>query len=251
MAETVSTGKTHSRYARFLADGYNLSGSARSLGQGGIVHTEAPMSGWSADLNEFGHGRGAVMMGPFQAVFDKDDEAGSYDALSGNDAAVVSLVLGIGEAPTIGAPAFSADVEQFEDTVTVSDDSPVILNADFSAAVAGEAGWGQMLAIGASISSSTDLGSLDGGASSSDGFIAVLHVVTSEGAMGSNDFTLQLEDSANDSDWANLGSAFSLDGSAIGAEVITGTGTVRQYVRLSITKTAGTDIKCWLNFIRL
>jgi hypothetical protein len=257
MAATVSTGKTHSRFGRILCDGANLSGDARSLGNVGISYEEPDFTGWSDSIMVYQQGRGTISFGPFQALFNNKAAAtgpvqpGSYTALNGQTIAIATYAIGIGEAPTIGAPAFSADVEQMNALVEATGGNPVIISGDFSGAENTDGGWGQLVAAGASVSSTTSNASLDGGASSSNGFLAFLHVTQSAGAMGSNNWAIKLEHGTNDSTWADLTTAFTLDGSVVGAQKVSASGTVNRYVRATATKTAGTDIIYWINFVRL
>ena len=77
--------------------------------------------------------------------------------------------------------------------------------------------------------------SADNGASSSDGFIAHLHILSTS----SGDFAFKIRHSADDSAWSDL-VTFSADGSAVTAELASGTGTVNRYVAFDATRTAGT-----------
>lgn len=256
MAVTITRGKTHTRFARLLLDGINASGDARSLQNAGEAYNQSEASGWNDGIENYLHGLKMLNFGMFRAIFNSRAaatgpvEPGSYETLGGIDIDFATLVLGIGEAPTIGAPAFSADVLQFSAPLTVAAADPLIIEGDFSGPVDGRSGWGKALSVGTSYSSSTDLGSIDNGASSSDGYLAYLHVTQSAGAMGSNNWSLVIEHSTDDSAWSTL-DTFTLDGSAVGAEKVSGAGTVNRYVRLALTKTAGTDIIPWVNFIRL
>lgn len=257
MAVTVTQGKTHSRFGRILVDGYNISGDVRQLNSVGVSYAETDFSAWGDNVNVYQQGRGTINFGPLQTLFNNTAAAtgpvnpGSYVALNGISIDIATYVIGIGEAPTIGCPAFSADVSHISSPLEVLTADPVLITGNFSGGANPDAGWGQMLAVGTSVSSTTNNGSVDGGASSSDGFIAFLHVVQSAGAMGSNDWAIKLEHSSDDAAWSDLTTAFTLDGSAVGAEKVSASGTVNRYVRATATKTAGTDLIYWLNFIRL
>lgn len=257
MAVTVTTGKTHSRHCRMLLDGHNVSGDARQIQNVGLSYPPQDNAGWDSDLDVFMHGRPMLAFGPFQALFNQRNgatgpvNAGAFTVLKDIDVAIASLFIGMSEAPTIGCPSFFADVKHFSSPVEVGDNAPLVIGGNFNGAVSGVAGWGQALAVGTSISSTTNNGSLDNGASTSDGWRAALHIAQSVGSMGSNDWEAKLQHSSNDSDWSDLGSPFTLDGSAVAAEIISGSGTVNRYVRAVFTKTAGNDIVPWLTFKRL
>lgn len=258
MAVTVTRGKTHTKYARMLANGANLSGDSRSLGSVGMAFDEIDVTGWE-DLMNYLPGQATLNFGPYQAVFSNKAAAtgpvqpGVHTSLSGIGTPIATAVLGIREAPTIGAPAFSANLQQMSYTVSAAAGGTVIVNADFSNKVGNgydAYGWGQILANGTSVSSTTTNGSLDNGASSANGAYGVLHITTSAGAMGSNNWAVKIQDSANDSTWADL-ITFTANGSTATAEWGSVSGTVDRYTRVVMTKTGGTDLVAWVNLIRL
>lgn len=258
MAVTISTGKTHIRYGRLLVGGANLSGDSRSLGNVGMAYDEADVTGWQ-DIMNFIPGQAAVNFGPYQALFNNNPaatgpiEPGTHTELNGIGAPVTTLALGIQEAPTIGAPAFSALLQQYSYLVTAAAADAVVINADFSGAAnigQSDYGWGQILANGSSVSITTTNGSVDNGASSANGAYAILHITQSAGAMGTNNWEIKVQDSADDSAWADL-TVFGSDGSSVGAAWATVPGTVDRYTRVVMTKTAGTDLIAWVNLIRL
>lgn len=264
MAVTVTTGKTHTRFCRMLLGGYNLSGDARTLGSVGVTYDTDDIQGWSDTLMQYVMGHGVVSFGPFEASFSNTAAAtgptdpGSHiviPALIGTESTIATFAVGIREAPTIGAPAFSHRCVPRDYTAPVANGA-VRINADFSTASSTQSSnakrWGQLLAVGTSVSSTTNNGSLDNGASSSSGGIAVLHLTQSAGAMGSNSWVIKVQHSANDSTWADL-VTFSATGAAVAAEWddTSATSTVNRYLRAQATKSAGTDIVYWVNFIRL
>lgn len=258
MAVTPLTGKTHPRYLRLLANGYNLSGDMRAVSSFGTEFSQADATGWSDGTMQYLAGRANVMLDGFTAIFNNTPTAtgptaaGSHEVLSIGGSYYVSLHIGIRAAPAIGNPAMAAVFEQVGYSVNGSGDEPVMLNATFGGSAVLPSSvyvWGTTLAAGTELSSSTNGGSVDGGASSANGFIAFLHVPQTTGAQASNDWAFTIEDSADDTSFATIGT-FSADGSAITAERITGTGTVRRYVRLVSTRTAGTA-RPWVTFIRL
>ena len=144
MAVTITKGKTTSRYVRLIAGGSNLSGDARSIGSVGISRRAVPAAGWDADLNESLIGRGTIMVGPFSALFNSSDRRKFYN-VKDDGVEHVSVFFGIREAPTIGCETFSAEVDSSSSAVNVSDDSPVMIDGDFSGGIDSKAGWGQPL----------------------------------------------------------------------------------------------------------
>lgn len=265
MAVTVTTGKTHTRYCRFLLGGTDLSGDARSMQSVGVSYDgdADECQGWNASLKQYLMGPGVASMGPFEAVFSNEPaavgpvEPGSHIAIPaviGTESTIATFAIGIREAPTIGAPAFSFRCTPKDYQAPVAG-GVVKVSADFSSASVGQPStakrWGQLLAVGASVSSTTNNGSLDNGAATSAGAIAVLHLTTSAGAMGTNSWVIKVQHATNDSTWNDL-ITFAANGTAVTAKWDESvTGSVARYVRAQATKSAGTDIVYWVNFIRL
>lgn len=257
MAVTVTTGKTNTKYARLLVGGANLSGDSRTLGSVGMVYAEDDVTGWE-DITNFLPGQATLNFGPYQALMSNKAAAtgpvqpGTHTILASSGASIATAVIGIREAPTIGAPAFSAHLQQLSYTTSLAAGA-VLIDANFTNTVGNSFssyGWGQILANGTSVSSTTTNGSLDNGASSANGAYGVLHITTSAGAMGSNNWQIKIQDSANDSTWADL-ITFSANGSTATAEWGSVSGTVDRYTRVVMTKSAGTDLVAWVNIIRL
>ena len=248
MAVTVQTGKTHSRYARIMIGGSDLSGDARSLGAAGINRRPSPASGWEADLNENLIGRGTIMFGPFAALFNSDDRRSFY-AIGNDPVEHATLFLGIRQAPQIGCPAFSANVQSSSSAVNVSDDAPVMIDGDFSGAQDGDAGWGEALAVGVDYGTSASLGSLNNGAATTGGYLATLHLVSPASTASGNSWSIEIQHSTNDSAWSVL-DTFTLDGTAASSQMLSGTASVNQYTRVVLDKAAGNNIKPWVALIR-
>jgi len=246
MAVTPTSGKTHGKYTRVIVDGVDLSGDMRTIGSMGVTWEPADYSGFQA-VRDFGTGMGRVVLDGFQALFSNTASTGSHTELSALESYYVTVALGIREAPTVGAPAFAATLEQGSYVPDVSQGSVTLAASFFSPTTEtiDSKVWGHILATGATLSASSSSGSIDNGASSANGAAAFLHVV----ATSSGNYALKIEDSANDSAWSDL-ITFTADGSAVTAERGSAAGTVDRYVRFTYTKTAGT-FDAWVSFIRL
>lgn len=249
--------KTHSKNMRVLFGGVNLSGDSRSIGNIGLQYDTVEAQGFGADFKERLIGHADATFGPYQALFNDRPaaigpvEPGSHITLNAVGEPIASVFIGEGEAPAIGDVAYSQTTQQTSYTVTGASSDAVTINADFTTpADDGFAGWGKALATGASVTATTSFANVDNGASSSSGATAVLHLTRSVGTMGTNNWAITLQDSANGSDWAALGTAFAPDGKLVAAELKTIAGTIRRYVRAVATKTAGNDIIIWINLIR-
>ena len=255
MAATPNTGKTHGRYLRMLINGYNLRGDMRSVSSFGVELDQDDATGWSDDVTQYLAGRGRVLLDGFTAIFNNEAAstgptiAGAHTVLSGATEVYGSVFIGIRSVPAIGNPAFSA---VFEKTAysTNGDAVPMIQATLGGSAVlpSSLSVWGHVLAAGTELTGTTAGASVDGGASSTGGYIAFLHVTQTAGAIASNDWAFVVEHSSNDSTWATL-ATFTADGSSLTAERLEGSGTVNRYVRLNSTRTAGTA-RPWVTFIR-
>jgi hypothetical protein len=259
MAVTPLTGKTHIRYCRILASGHNLSGDIRSVNTFGIRYDQADATGWSNGTRQWLTGQGEVMLDGLAAIFNNTASstgptyAGSHIRLSGLPSVHAAVFVGIRAAPDIGNPAFAANFAQtnYEVSGSVGGSDPVISNGSFyttAELTEASAVWGVTLADGEELSSTTNNGSVDNGASSSGGYIAFIHIPPTTGAMGSNDWAFKIEHGTNDSTWADLAN-FTVDGSSITAERLEGSGTVNRYTRFVSTRTAGTAAP-WCVLIR-
>lgn len=250
--------KTTSRWTRVLFGGANLSGDSRSIGSVGVQYDTAEAYGFEAELKERLIGQGDAMFGPYQALFNDRPAAigpvqpGSHITLSAAGQPIASAFFGLGAAPVIGDPAFSMETQQTSYTVTATNSDAVVINADFTTKgnAVTRADWGRALAVGAAVDGTTELDSIDNGAATTAGAVAVLHITQSAVAMGDNDWAVTIEDSANDSDFSTIGT-FTADGSAATAEALSIAGTIRRYVRAVLTQNDADDLICWINFIRL
>jgi hypothetical protein len=96
--------------------------------------------------------------------------------------------------------------------------------------------WGHLLANVSGATISGALASLDQAAGSLNGAVGYLFLT---GVSAGDTIEVKVQDSPNNSAWADL-ITFTLDGSVIGAERLTVSGSVGRYVRVSYTIT-GTD----------
>jgi hypothetical protein len=257
MAANPDTGKTHPRYCRALVNGYDLSGDMRTINEMGVTFDMADATGWSNGSKQWLSGWGDVRLAGLTALFSNvaaatgPTAAGSHTVLSGVTTVNASVFIGIRAAPAIGNPAFSSPMEQASYYTSGGGSDPVMVNADYFGSGTLNLSpyvWGVTLAAGAELSGTTNNASVDGGASSANGWIAFLHIPQTTGAQASNNWEFKIEHGTNDSTWATL-TTFTANGSAITSERKEGTGTVNRYVRLVSTRTAGTA-RPWVVFIR-
>jgi hypothetical protein len=259
MAVSPLTGKTHPRYLRIIVQGDDISGDMRAINAFGATFEQADATGWSNGTRQWLTGQANVMLDGLTAIFNNAPGGigpaykGSHTRLSAMNAVYASVFVGIRAAPAIGNPSFSAGFGQHEYTVNgdVNGSDPVMLGANFyqtAELLEATAVWGVCLANGTELSGTTNNGSVDNGAATSAGYIAILHVTQTTGAIGSNTWAFKIEHSTNDSTWADL-ATFTLNGSALAVERAEASGTVNRYVRFVATRTAGTAAP-WVSFIR-
>lgn len=240
MAATPSGKDKQLRYTRLWVDSADLSGDSRTYNSLDNALEEIPNHGWDADVRHFLRGRRTVGVRGYQAMLN-DAAARAFSELkltAGSEhTGVLSLAFGGGGEPAVPDPAYLLPFVQIMDNGSF-DQSLAVLQADFISDAGQIDGVdkpnGVVLQGKATVNSTFNGSSHDNEAATSDGWYAHLHVFSSS----SGDFSFVLEHSSDDSAWSTLGT-FNADGSAATSELLTGTGTVNQYVRLAVTRTAG------------
>jgi hypothetical protein len=174
-----------------------------------------------------------------------DDTGRSLDQLqtAGDSiASQLSLCFGGGGEPAVGDPAYMLPSIQVNDLVGFDSQAAVLSGVDFMPdASQYDTNYAKSLghvmrgptSLTATLSASS-ANTVDGVAQSTNGGIAILQIL----ATSSGDFAFKLRDSTDDSSFADLAS-FTLDGSAIGSELITFSCTVDQYVGFDAQRTGG------------
>ena len=232
----MATGKTNSRWMRFICDEFDLSGQSREIGTMGVSHDEAEAHGFSDGVKNYTLGHGTAVLDGYQAVFATDGSAMSFDVLSVPEDRIISVPIGIRAAPAVGDPAYLHYANQA--SFTHDGSGPILVQANLPRGTSYTdlaQPWGVVLAAGTSISATTNYGQVDNGAATSNGLKVFLHVT----ATSSGNWTLKVQHASSPPTWADL-ITFSSDGSVITAEVGESSGTVNQYLRFQATRTAGT-----------
>lgn len=227
------------RWARIFVGAYDLSGDARTFSSCDSEFSEAETTGWSEGIHTFlTSGQRMAGVRGYQALL--NDAAGrSYAALAQSTGTQntfpVTLMFGGGNAPAVPDPAYLMDGVQLSDAVTF-DGGVAVITTDMLPRSAGQVGnpMGIVLANQA-LTTTVSLGSHDNGAASSSGWLANIHVTVSSGG----EWAFVLQHSTDDTSFSTLGT-FTVDGSIVEAESLSGTGTVNRYVRLTATRTSGT-----------
>lgn len=227
MAKTSGLGQL------FLVGGYDISGDVGSLSNvhGGPALLEA------TGIDKYAHERIAGLMDgslDFVAYFNATGEHPVLSALPTTDVEVMWLM-----GQTLGLPAaFIRAVQIGYDGTRGTDGSLTFaVHCDSGQAGAGLE-WGDLLTAGLRTdTAATNGASIDGVTASTTGWAAHLQVTAFTGT----DVVVTIQDSANDSTWANVtGGVFTSVTAAASKQRITGASgaTLRRYVR-AVTTTVG------------
>lgn len=182
------------------------------------------------------------------AMFDDDTAAGGYWAeLTDNYDSGTLLPVTVGPAGlAAAAPVWLAEAHQVAYQPTSSTGGSVDLGLGF--AVTGAAVHGQSITNLAAVSSTSESAAVDGGAASSNGGVAHLHVTA---VNTPTTFDVDIEHSVDGStSWAVLGSFTQVTTATATERLVIASGTtVRRYLRAAFT-VAGTSYTCSVAFAR-
>ncbi len=216
---------------RLYVGGFDLSGDINSFGniQGGPNTIETP------DITQEAMDRtGVLRSGSVEFVsYFNDATARAHPVLSAMPTVDVHAMGLIGV--TIGSNAFGMVAKQINYDPTREADGALNFAVELQSNGYGLE-WGEMLTAGRRTeSAATNGASLDSGASSAHGLQAYLQVF----ALASGTPTIKLQDSADNSSWADItGAAFGTVVANTAERIATAAGsTVRRYVRVVTTGT--------------
>ncbi len=244
--------KLSGRWAAIYFAGYDLTGVSRQF--------DATVEYAELDATAFQHGAKNSMpglgMGSVSLEVFLDAASGlTYDSLSAASLGVYSnahllILLGANTTPTIGDECLLMTVKQFTFNTPLSASTAVIASATFSTQE--KTGWGHVLA-NTTITNTTNFTSIVGenglAAKSKAGGQGILQVLT---LAASDTYVVKIQDAPDDSTWADLITFVSLDGSAIGSEMLEVSGDVDKDVRAQATRTgaAAQDFKLAVGWLR-
>ncbi len=235
-------------HVQVLVDGYELTGDSNR-----ISIDEArdlfDITAFGDEVHKFSPGQ--RMMALQHAGFMNSGEAGSHPALQG--AAVdglFSLYLGQNAAPAVGDPVFSLLTRQGRYGALPQVNQMIPFRAGF--ANRGEdGGWGIALTQPVAVTVSTSGSAVDNGAASNEGGLAGLHVLE---AAGGDAYSITIEGSASGAfaGEERVLATFTLDGTALGSELVTIDGTIPRYTRWKATRSgsAGDSVRIAISLIR-
>jgi hypothetical protein len=225
---------------RLITGPFHLSAYAASLTAGASVATieRTPLT---ASAGEYIAGQASHTL-TVETMVDDDTSAGGYwDTLTANYAGHESAPVTVAPGGfSVGSPVWLADAYQMMLAPSSTAAGGVDLAITYQ--VTGEAEFGQSLAAHASVSASGNGSVVDGGAASSNGGIAHLHVTEVDGTSPELDVIIEHSTSGSGS-WATL-ATFSQVTTAPGAQrVVVAPGTtVRRYLRAVYTLDGTTPV---------
>lgn len=165
-------------------------------------------------------------------VFDNATTAGSvHDAMNTPLSATSTVPTSVAQAGfTAGYPVWLLPAKEISYAVNAQVDNAVEYSLSLAAATAPALGISVVDL--AAVTATANSASLDQSAATSNGFVAHLHVTAVSGT-ATPTLTAVVQHSTNNSTWTTLGSFTAA--TAVGSQVITGTGTVNRYVRVAWT----------------
>lgn len=256
----MATGRTVARWARVYADGYDLSGYARTLGALG-QEFDAPNGAALADEVQGALiGQAMLSIGTINAFFDNTATLGLHVVANGAGVKrVVMIPLGVRGEPAQGDPVFIGEFEQLGYSATPEQNGYVVANIPFgnadavAAHLAYQKPWGTLLhAKGAETAVNAATGVDDNGAATARGGFLCYQIFSSDGTV-----TIKVQDAATNSDgsFSDLSGATSgsQDASATpksGIVALATTATVRRYLRWQIVLGTANTVMFALAFVR-
>lgn len=235
-------------HVQILVGGYELTGDSNRIS----IEDKRDLydvTAFSDAVHNFVPGKRTITME--HAGYLNSAVARSHPVLRANTLqGVVSVLLGANTAPVIGNPTYSLDTVQTQYSTLPEMAKFVPFNAKF--ANRGErGGWGVALAVPSTITNSTTGSGVDNGAASSKGGAAVLHILQ---IPTPDTYTIIVEGATNSGFSTGLVTlaTFTLNGSALGSERISISGSLPQFTRFKATRTgsAGNGLRLAVNLIR-
>lgn len=156
------------------------------------------------------------------------------DISSGSDERVFTFAYGNNVVATVGDPSGSLMAERFSYQVAPDLSGAITFSANVKVSVSDDQLRYGILLANTDLTATGEQASVDNGVATTNGadvYINLTSVSSGDTIAG------KIEDSANDSTWADLSPAFTLNGSVVGSEKIFISGTIRRYTRFAYTIT--------------
>lgn len=205
--------------ARLYVDEYDISGDTGAIDNIGLSRAQLDVTGLDKEFMERLPGLGDAELA-FTGFFNRTNAHTQLSPM-GTAAQIVTAAF----AATLGAPSASISGAQASYNVSRGQDGSLATQANFTSFAGYGVQWGVMLTAGSATATGTG-NAVDNTAASTNGGAAYLHVFS----VTAGTATVTIEDSADSSSWAAIGTFTAA--SAATAERITTTGTtVRRYAR--------------------
>lgn len=255
----MATGRTHPRWMRFYADGYDLSGFARQISELKQEFGSTPDAALTDAVKNVLVGQASLGVGALNAFFDNTATVGLQAALGSAGASrTVMVLIGMRGNPAQGDPVYAAMLEQLEFRIK-QENGYVVANVPFGDAdavapnLAYTQPWGVLLhAKAAETAVNTATGVDDFGAATTVGGYLCYEIFSSNGTV-----TVKIQDAETNSN----GSFADLSGATSGSQDASSTpkagivalarnATVRRYLRWQIVLGTATTVTFALSFHR-
>lgn len=235
-------------HVQVLVNGYNLTGDSNKV-MFNDTRTMLEATSFGDSVQKFIPGQRKISIdhsGYFEAAAGR-----SHPVLRANDVSgVVSVLLGQNTAPAVGDPVYSLSILQGKYMPKPQVGQILPFNANFVSTGA-TGGWGVALTPPVSITNTTTGTGVDGGAATTKGGGAYLHILT---AVAGDTYSIIVEGATNAGFSTGLTTlaTFSLNGSAVGSQHIALSGTIPRYMRYKATRTgsAGNTLQLAVTLVR-
>lgn len=252
----MATGRTVLKYSKVYMDGFDFTGHSRSFGPLAWSFEEADTTTLGDGVKTAMPNQATINVGTLNSVFDNTATTGSHILLPSQTKRTLMLPIGIRADPAAGDPVFCGEFMQKEFMHQVETASAITLSAAFSGWPTDATSalfpkpWGVLVhAKGAETAVNAGTGVDDRGAATALGGFMVYQFFTSDGTA-----TLKIQDSADNSSFADLVTAGSLDASSTpkhGLVALAATAAVRRYLRWQVVFGTATTATFALAFVRI
>lgn len=251
------SGRTTQRWTRVYADGYDISGDARTIGPLLQTYDEADLTALNHGVKGALPGHPVLGIGALNATFNSTDTTGIHAILgSAGVMRTVMVAVGMRAEPAQGDPVYMG---QFEQLGYQADPSGVYVNVPFgnysarAASLAYDKPWGWLLrAKSATTAANTAVGIDDHGAATAFGGYMMYQVFAGDGTA-----TITVEHASTNSNasFSALGGCTtgSIDCSSVKYGIVPTTArttTVNRYLRWQISLGTATTVTFALGFSR-
>lgn len=249
--------RVHNKHSRVYADGVDLSGYARSVGELAWNFPVTPDQAITDGCKNAIAGRAEISAGTINAFLDNDAAGLFVLARACTGTRDIMIPFGAGAAPAAGDPCFAWQFEQTSYKAESGDGFVAITvpigEASYASTLSYGKPWGVLLhAKGAETAANSSAGIDDFGAASALGGIFVYQVFTSNGTCT---LTTQEADTNSDGSFANITGATSGEINATSAPVsgmvaLGTTAAIKRYLRWQVALNGASTVTFAAAFIR-